>query len=258
MDQERKVPLQPWLSIGVSLRFDGLTALVLHVRDYRESSALVNFFTREQGRISCVYKGMRRGRRSTVLQALCTGLLSCSGRGGLMNVTRFEELGRIQLQGDHLSGGFYVLELLSRAVPERQPEPALFDAVIGTLQALQQGRSMAPALRHFERQLLHSVGLAVDYGHDYEHGAPIAAEHYYQWVEEHGLRAAAADDQRAIPGAALLAMQAGDFDRPGVAGHARRLHQTVLAPLLGPRPLISRQMLRAATSESADDSGSHA
>ena len=47
------------------------SALVLHVRPYRESSAIVQFMTKEQGRIAGVVRGFRgtskRGNADTTL-----------------------------------------------------------------------------------------------------------------------------------------------------------------------------------------------
>ena len=41
-------------------------ALVMHVRDYRETSAMVRFFTRADGQLTGVVKGHRRPRSRQV------------------------------------------------------------------------------------------------------------------------------------------------------------------------------------------------
>ena len=47
------------------------SALVLHVRPYRESSAIVQFMTKEQGRIAGVVRGFRgNSKRGNAVQPL--------------------------------------------------------------------------------------------------------------------------------------------------------------------------------------------
>ena len=135
---------------------------------------MVQFFTRPHGRLTGVYKGVRRRRMST-LQPFCVGELSCVGGSGLLTVAGFEEQGRFALIADALASGFYVLELLARVMPERQAEPAVFDGAIDTLSELQSSSRLAPALRQFEQQLLTGLGFAMDLLHDFSTGGPVEA-----------------------------------------------------------------------------------
>lgn len=221
------------------MKFTGASALVLHVRPYRESSALVQFFTRPHGRLTGVYKGIRR-RKATALQPFCLGELSCVGGSGLLTVAGFEEQGRFTLMGDALASGFYVLELLARVMPERQAEQAVFDAAIDALSELQSSSRLAPALRNFEQQLLTGLGFAIDLLHDFSTGSAVEAELEYEWVADQGVRRARGEG---IPGHVLLSMAAQDYDDAEVQRYARLLHRQALTPLLGDRPLMSRQLL---------------
>jgi DNA repair protein RecO (recombination protein O) len=227
------------------MRLQDLATLVVHVRPYRESSALVQFFTREQGRLVGVMKGLHRGRRPQHVQPFQVGRLSCSGKTGLFTVTGFEMVDRIDLSGDALSAGFYVLELITRGLAERQAEPGVFDATLAALHALSVQDDFAPCLRRFESSLLTQLGYGLDYRHASDTGAPIAADGIYHLIEEQGFvrvegDAAAASD--AVPGWVLLAIAAGDFSRTRVRHTAKRLNQQALAPLIGSAPLISRSM----------------
>jgi|GEM_PF-433367 len=120
----------------------GLTALVLHVRAYRESSAIVTFFTKEAGRVAGVVHGVRGSKRGARIEPFCTGEISCSGRGSLLSVSHHELRDSFALQGDCLSGGFYVLEVLNRVLGERQPEPQIFHLTLSTLNNLSKIDSM--------------------------------------------------------------------------------------------------------------------
>ena len=97
------------------------SALVLHVRPYRETSAIVQFMTKDQGRITGVARGVRGARkRINPMQPFSLGTLSYFGRNNLVNVSKFDVAHGFALQGDALFSGFYVLELLTRLVAERQ------------------------------------------------------------------------------------------------------------------------------------------
>lgn len=132
------------------MRYHDLQALVVHLRPYRETSALVQFFTREQGRLFGVMKGLHRGRRQKNVQPFQLGNLSCSGKSGLFTVTGFETTRRFDLSGNALSAGFYVLELINRSLAEHQAEAGVFDATVSVLELLAAGEALAPCLRQFE------------------------------------------------------------------------------------------------------------
>ena len=50
------------------MRYADLAAVVIHARPYRETSAMVQFFTQTEGRLVGVVKGQRRGRNPVQLQ----------------------------------------------------------------------------------------------------------------------------------------------------------------------------------------------
>ena len=240
------------------MRHSNLTALVMHVRPYRETSAMVQFFSREQGRIVGVMKGVKRGRNPVAVQPFCYGRLTCSGRGGLMTVTQFDVLGRYTLTGDGLSAGFYVLELLSRVLAEQQVEPRIFFAaerVLTTLQALSApaNADIARGLRMFEASMLSELGYGFDYDYDATTGDPIKAEGWYRWEAEHGFCAATAGDNKKFEGWMLKALSEYDYSDPAVLRLAKQLNQEALKPLLGSAPLISRTMYKGQRGSAARD-----
>lgn len=229
------------------MRYQDLHALVVHLRPYRETSAMVQFFTREQGRLVGVMKGLHRGRQNKNVQPFQLGSLSCSGKTGLFNVTSFESTSRFDLHADALSAGFYVLELISRSLAEHQAEAGVFDATLMVLNNLSQGADLAPCLRQFELTLLSELGYGLDFHRAGRSGEAIEASGWYQLVEEQGLLRvdadqAAADNPSLVPGWVLLAIAARDFQHPQVLRAAKRLNQQALAPLIGSAPLISRSM----------------
>jgi len=251
------------------MQLNDLSALVVHVRPYRESSAMVQFFTREQGRLTGVMKGLHRGRRQQLVQPFQLGSLSCRGGSGLLTVTSFDTSQRIRLDGDKLSAGFYVLELISRSLVERQIETGVFDATVRALVSLSevdQTRGLAECLRRFESVLLSQLGYGLDFLHEGRSGVPIQAERFYRLIDEQGFVLADEVDgcdtiepslpqqqvksqhhsnSALIPGYILLSIASGAIAEPSVGRILKNLNQQALLPLIGSAPLISRSMYLA-------------
>ncbi|MEM7080413.1 MAG: DNA repair protein RecO [Pseudomonadota bacterium] len=220
-------------------------ALVLHVRPYRESSALVQFFTRDVGRVVAVMHGVRGDKRRHTVQPFMAGELILVGRGSLQTVRTFDVTARFDLRGDALSGGFYVLELVTRVVDERQSEAQLFHLlveVLTDLQSIEVSRALSARLRVFEHQLLMLLGFSIDFSRD-EQGAPLIAAEHYRFDAELGLQRTHAEHAEAVSGHLLLAIGAANYAEAGAAGAARKIFAQALQPLIGSKPLFSRTLL---------------
>ncbi|MNJ75725.1 DNA repair protein RecO [compost metagenome] len=74
------------------------------------------------------------------------------------------------------------------------------------------------------------------------HGQSIQAEAYYRLVPEAGLEHVAELQPGLFHGHDLLAMAAVDWGTPSVLAAAKRLMRQALAPHLGGRPLVSREL----------------
>ena len=191
---------------------------VLHARPYRESSALVDVFG-AFGRVRTVLRAAR-SRSGSLARPFIPLEAQLSGRGELKNLQRVAALAPpYLLQGQALFSGFYMNELLVRLLPAEDPYPALFDLYGLTLAALAQGRPVEPLLRTFEWRLLDLLG----------YGFSLSL---------------ALDEVRpgCLAGAEILALERGEWDDPTVVRAAKRLMRQALAPHLGSKPLMSREL----------------
>ena len=228
---------------------------VLHSRPYRDTSALLEVFTAEQGRISMVARGARRrtrgGSGSALLQPFNPLLLSFSGRAELKNLGATESAGTPrQLRGQRLFSGLYLNELLVRLLHRHDPHPQLFAAYGATLDALAGSEPVDDILRQFEFTLLGELGYGFSLDVDGLSGAAVLPDHWYHYHPDWGLvaRDAGADPaQPAFAGTELLAMAAGGFGGQA-RGTAKRLLRQVLAVHLGEAPLRSRELFRTRSS----------
>jgi len=215
-------------------------AYVLHSRAYRESSALVDFLT-PQGRLRAVMRGAR-GKAGTLARPFVPLEVEFRGRGELKNVSRLEAAGIPNLlRGEALFSGLYLNELLIRLLPEQDPHPATFEHYALTVLALAQGRALEPLLRAFEWRLLDELGYGFALDVDRQ-GQPIVATGLYRLQADAGLEAVGQLQPGVFHGNQLLAMAEADWSAPGALAAAKRLMRQALAPHLGGRPLVSREL----------------
>lgn len=137
---------------------------VLHATAWRETSLIVQAFSRDHGWVSMVAKGAKRPHSVlrpalSVFQPL---LLSWTGSGEIKTLTRAECAGVHALPGAALMSCWYMNELLFRLLPREDPHPGLFDAYVIALQRLAAGQSAVGALRRFEWILLNETGYGLD------------------------------------------------------------------------------------------------
>jgi DNA repair protein RecO (recombination protein O) len=229
-------------------------AYVMHSRPYRDSSALLDVFTAEYGRLSLVARGTRRqsrrGSSAALLQPFIPLLLSFSGRAELKTLVATEPAqGLHALRGERMFSGMYMNELLVRLLHRHDAHPTLFVAYDQALKALASGAVVDAVLRCFEFALLHELGYGFDLGVDGASGQPIHATHWYRF--DPGVGLVDCGDTLTRPtavyaGTDLLAMAAGEFGG-SVRLTAKRLLREALAVHLGDMPLRSRELFRVAS-----------
>ncbi|WP_218352235.1 DNA repair protein RecO [Alteromonas lipotrueiana] len=223
------------------------TAFVLHRRAYRETSYLVDFFTRDAGIVTAVAKGVKNSKsdRKSLLQPFARINVQLAGRSELKNLAQVESsAAMLFLQGKNLFCALYVNELLSRVLPKGLACEELFDHYQTTLHALAGDAPPDVALRDFEFALLEEMGQLPDLLNDAATGEPVTKEHWYQFVQELGIvRASKPGQSRSVPGTALLSMHHRDWDSPARQA-AKLIARQALLPLLGDKPLKSRELFR--------------
>ncbi|HSX69900.1 MAG TPA: DNA repair protein RecO C-terminal domain-containing protein, partial [Pseudomonas sp.] len=135
----------------------------------------------------------------------------------------------------------YLNELLLRLLPAEDPHPALFEHYALTLQALAANPPLEPLLRAFEWRLLDELGYGFALDIDIA-GQAIAADGLYRLQPDAGLEPVGQLQPGLFQGVDLLAMAKADWSAPGALAAAKRLMRQALAPHLGGRPLVSREL----------------
>ncbi|MFZ5960982.1 DNA repair protein RecO [Pseudomonas knackmussii] len=217
-----------------------LPSFILHSRPYKETSALVDFFTPE-GRLRAVLRGAR-GKSGALARPFVPLEAEFRGRSELKNVSRLEAAGIPNLlASEALFSGLYLNELLIRLLPAEVPHPDLFEHYRATLPLLAAGRPLEPLLRAFEWRLLDELGYGFALDRDIV-GQSVAPQGLYRLLPDAGLEPVGELQPGLFHGADLLAMAEADWSAPGALAAAKRLMRQALAPHLGGRPLVSREL----------------
>lgn len=224
-------------------------AFVLHRRAYRETSFLIELFSRDHGRLTAVAKGVRKSRSNSqgMLQPFMPLLVSWAGKGELVTLTHAEagsHLGR--LQGEALFAGFYLNELMMCLLQKWDAHPELYDAYRLALSALQASVLInEKVLRSFEKYLLEALGYGLLPKLTLDVERRIFPEKCYRFTVDQGLMpyeeiTITVNRIDIFSGKSLLAIAEENWNDEKTLQDAKRLTRLILGPLLGTRPLYSR------------------
>lgn len=229
-------------------RVDGQAAYVLHAYPFRETSLIVEAFSRGHGRMALVARGARRPRSAVrgLLMAFQPLELGWFGQGEVRTLAKVEWVGgQPLLQADALLLGYYMNELLLKLLPREDSHPALFDAYAEAVRALAFGESSQASLRRFEITLLKELGYGLTLDREADGGGPLDPDKHYAWVIERGpIEAAGSANIPTFSGRTLLAMAQDDFSEAETLAQAKQLMRMLIHHYLGGQPLSSRRVFK--------------
>jgi DNA repair protein RecO (recombination protein O) len=225
----------------------GQPGFVLHSYPYKETSLIVDLFTRDFGRIGVVAKGAKRplSKLRGVLQTFQPLSLSFSGKSELRTLIDAEWVGGLlPIEKTALLCGFYLNELLVKLLARDDAHPKLFDHYVSTLNELAHGEPAQITLRKFERALLKETGVAADLTRCITTRSPVEAGGQYVVDPERGARTAGTGETWPIvSGKTLIDMEREDYADPQTQAQSKQLMRFLLAYHLGGAPLNTRQIL---------------
>ncbi|MCF6253321.1 MAG: DNA repair protein RecO [Thiomicrorhabdus sp.] len=234
------------------------SAFVLHSRAYRETSALVTFFSPEYCKFNGIVRGVRGGRKtasqkSALLQPFQLLTLQWRERANkssdLVSIYQFERAALyFPLAGEASICGLYLNELLYRLLFSQVSAEPLFEQYQQTLYQLLAAKTrneQAWALRLFEYHLLNELGQGVvcDEGMAQQ---PIEPEENYCFYPESGAIKVAEDGLATgvpICGRSLISLAEQQYCELALP-ELKRLLRAVLTPYLGGKPIMTRELFK--------------
>jgi len=225
---------------------------VLHHRPWRDTSRMLDVFTREHGRLTLFARGVRgpKSRSASVLQPFRLLLGSWTGTGDAGQLNQVEgapAAGEWQaLPAAALISAWYLNELVLKLTLRLDPQPLVFDLYHQSLERLRGGESVPAVLRGFERQLLEMLGYGVEFRAEAREGAALRVDAYYHFHPDLGfIEVSGEPPASAVAGGDLLAIAEDDYREPAVLETARRVLRAALDRALEGRDLNTRAVARA-------------
>jgi len=211
------------------------SAFVLQSRAYRETSLLIDVFTRDHGVLPMLAKGVRGQKKGFggLLQPFSALLISFVDKSQIKLITDVELQQCYPLERMALYCGFYVNELIQRFLAQSDPAEEVFDLYQRCLNQLSQIPEVEQTLRYFELDLLQVLGFGLDL-------SDLNSSSDFRFDRECGLVAA---DDGVISAQTLQAMEHRLPLNAEQLGQAKRLLRTVIDSQLTGKPLQSRKVL---------------
>jgi DNA repair protein RecO (recombination protein O) len=239
------------------MRVEEQSGWILHARPYRETSLLLEAWSREHGRIGIVARGVRKEKPRqprALLQPLVPLSLGWSGQGELVTLTGLEARGQPpRLVGEALVCAIYINELAMRLLPRHDALPDLFDAYENTLLRLATSPARAWPLRRFERDLLAEIGYGLVCDSEADSGEAIDPAREYIYIPEHGaVPYALQPNVLRLRGSALLALADDRMPDAEDLTSLRRLMRALIVHQLGGGSLRSWSVLAGSSPGTAD------
>ena len=222
-------------------RVENSSAFLMHRRMYQGSSLLLDFFTKDFGRIRLIARGARKGKTS--LQMFQCLSISFKGRGDLKSLSQWEiDDSPRRLIGNDLILAMYANELILRLLPEGDEYFETFKSYWTFLSNLDSFASIEKefALRKFENQLLEDLGYGIDLGIDID-GDAIQLELNYEFIEQQGF---SLSKNGSLPGKTLLHLSNSEdiITDKNELTILKKMNRKRLKSLLGDKPLKSKEL----------------
>ncbi|HUQ09526.1 MAG TPA: DNA repair protein RecO [Steroidobacteraceae bacterium] len=215
-------------------------AYVLHHREYRDTSRILDVFSARHGRITLFARGARgpKSRLASLLMPFRPLLVSWTGRGEAAQLAGAEPDGEaLPLGPKHLMSAFYLNELIINLTTRHDPQPQLFDDYARALRRLCVEVQPEVALRVFEKRLLECIGYGLE--------LDVVSGSHYQYRPSEGLYEVREDAPGAYAGRTLLALREEALDDPQSLDTARRVLRQALDHCLEGRELRTRNVARS-------------
>ncbi|MFV2061454.1 MAG: DNA repair protein RecO [Gammaproteobacteria bacterium] len=227
-------------------RFALRDAFILHSRAYKESSLLIDLFTRDYGRVSVIAKGVKKRKRSLfgVLQPFTPILVSWVGKTELHTLTNVELNGVFKyLYGTNLLCGYYVNELILRFLHKEDPHEILYEAYSEIILSLKSASNIEANLRKFECILFQELGYGLNLTIEVETGQKVELhKSYYFEIEQGPVLEKLSESSIQISGETLLSLENGNLVNKTSLYESKKLMRYIINYYLAGKPLKTHQL----------------
>jgi len=227
-------------------------AFVLHTRAFKETSLLVDLFTKNLGRINVVANGARKPKSPlrSVLTPTSLFAVSFSGKTELKNLNACELLNHYSLSMPvSFNSIVYVNELLIKATEKEDPHEEIFTEYQLLCEGLSEKKErieIEVLLRSFELVLLQELGYGIDLSFESISGNQIKPKDKYMFDPSLGFTKVQNDSINSngiFLGKDILNFSTGDLTEEDSRLASKKIMRLALDHHLGNKSLNIRKYL---------------
>lgn len=224
-------------------------SIVLHTRPFKETSLLVDLFTRNHGRISVIAKGAKRPKSKIgiIKTPSCLFFVSCTGRGELKILTHCEIKEYFFPIAEAFNSVVYLNELLIKLLEKEDAHPEIFDhylIVCGSLKRKNKEK-LEKNLRSFELTLLKEIGYGLNLNFEGNSDIEIKEDTSYKFVPAVGFlpQSNSESNKNNFSGRDILNLSTGNFSSPDTLLASKQIMRQAIDFHLGNKTLKIREYL---------------
>jgi len=225
-------------------------AFILHKRPFRNTSLILDLFTKDFGRISLVAKGAtgQRSKLKGILQAFQPLHISWIRKTELGTVTSAETLSPpFMLVDDSLYAAMYINEIILKLTTKDDPHSEIFTKYLALLDQLKNKQNIEVNLRLFEKEMLQELGYELNLYQDAETHDDIDPDLTYEFVPGFGLvnNQMQQADKLLFSGRSICNFANNIFETESDLKFAKIVMKLSLQQLLGKEELKTRELFRS-------------
>ena len=224
----------------MSNRVTDQNAFILRRRDWRDTSLLLDLFTRDYGCLRVVARGARRNPAKLPYQPFALLSLGWSGRQELKTLTSIEGFALPVDERNYLPL-LYINELLCAILPADEPCSEVFTVYRALLETAGEPLEES-SLRDFEQCLMRQQGYFPDIGFDADSGEPIRPDGWYRFAPGSGFVGCAPGSVDAVQGQTVIDWRDRRYRQEGVLRLAKSVLRSTIDFNLHGKTLKSREV----------------
>ena len=207
-------------------------AILLHSRNYSETSLICELFTRKHGRVSVIAKGARskKNKFQNIAAPNILASVNYSGKSELKTLVSWEEITHFSILGKNLKILLYLNELIFKLLEKENKQDRIFESLIDFYKVLVSGdaKNIEIALREFEYFLICELGYGFNLLYD-DNGKKIVREKTYYFHPSQGFSEKPLNNFLKVSGIDIIDFTNGKITSSSARSKIRKIMQLAIS-----------------------------
>ena len=207
-------------------------AILLHSRNYSETSLICELCTRKHGRVSVIAKGARskKNKFQNITAPNILASVNYSGKSELKTLVSWEEITHFSILGKNLKILLYLNELIFKLLEKENKQDRIFESLIDFYKVLASGdaKNIEIALREFEYFLICELGYGFNLLYD-DNGKKIVREKTYYFHPAQGFSEKPLNNFLKVSGIDIIDFTKGKITSSSARSKIRKIMQLAIS-----------------------------